>query len=116
MSPVVYCDVVRGVSSSSTRARIRFPHLGYGALPLFLLRSAACHGHFLDIAFRVLGTGRRDFVRPFAVEAAGNTTAWIDALEGLGVIRKYTFRLGTLVVVWRGPTGRERRGLWFSRN
>jgi hypothetical protein len=116
MSPVVYCDVVRGVSSPSTRVRIRFPHLGHGALPLFLLRGAACHGHFLEIQFRVMGAGRRNFVRPFAVEAAGNATAWIDTLEGLRVIRKDTFTLGTLVVVWRGPTRREGRGLWFSRN
>lgn len=116
-SPVVYRDVVRGVSTPSTVVRVRSPHLGYRALPLFLLRSAACHGQLLEIALRVLCTRRRDLVRPFAVKAAGDTTAWIDALDGLRAIRKDTITLGALVVVWRGPTRREGRGLLlFSRN
>lgn len=116
VSPVLHCDVVRGVSPTSAIVRIRFAHLRYRSLPLFLLCGAARHGQFLEIAFRVLCTGGRYLVRPFAVEAAGDTTALIDALDGLRAIRKDTIALGTLVVVWRGPTRWERRGLWFSRN
>lgn len=116
LSPVICCDVVWGISSPSTQIRIRSPYVGYRSLPLLLLRSASCHGQFLEITFGVLCTGRRDLVRPFAVETARNATARIDALDGLGVIRKDAFGLGTLVVVWRGPTRWEGRGFWLSRN
>lgn len=116
VSPVVNCDVVRSVSSTSAIVRIRFAHLRYRSLPLLLLCRAARHGQFFEIAFRVLCMGGRYLVRPFAVEAAGDTTALIDALDGLRAIREDTIALGTLIVVWRGPTGWERRGLWFSRN
>lgn len=118
MSSVVCGDIVwaLNVSPPSTHVRIRSPHLGERALPLFLLRSAACHVEFFEIAFRVLGTGGRDLVGAFAVEAAGDATAWIGALDGLRGVWKDTVALGTLVVIRRGPTGWECRGLWFSRN
>lgn len=66
--------------------------------------------------FGVLCAGGRDLVGPFAVEATRDATTWIDALGGLGTIRKDAIGLGALVVVRRGPARREGRGFWLSGN
>lgn len=116
MSSVARYGVVREIPSSSTQVWIRFPHLGYLAFSLFLLGDTARHGHLFEITLSVLCTGGRDLVGPLAVEAAGNTTARIDAFDGLGVVRKDAVALGTLVMVGRGPARGQGRGLWLSRN
>lgn len=112
---VVCCDVVRGVPCSSTHSIwIRSPHLGCRALSLLLLPSTLCDGEFLDITFCFLCAGGRNLVCAFAVEAARDATAWIDALDGLGAVRIDAIPLGALAVVWRGPTRREsRNSLWL---